>query len=313
MATLIVCPRCKGSLAPEAKSCPRCGLVLPGASAASKPAPRPTIPTQPAATPVSPLTRPAPPEYNPNGNAPSPARPYQPEDVSTAPAQTRISGPLPPRVPSAEGYGGNTGPLNYAGRQTGPLNYAGRQTGPLNYSGPLLATGPLVPKGALQLLQQESVAYQLGALYLTNKRVILLAPSVVRSAFVRDIDAVGTLAERASGWNFFFGLLFLAMSAALIYAQVQKAALVSTFSLLYAFVEPFVPGVLLGLIGLLLMARYFLWRKRSLFVSVKGRPLITVSMADWKSGKLAGMDSFVNAFFEIKDSLTGELGERQIE
>lgn len=170
-----------------------------------------------------------------------------------------------------------------------------------------------MPKGALQLLQQESVAYQLGALYLTNKRVILLAPSVVRSAFVRDIDAVGTLAERASGWNFFFGLLLLAMSAALMYAQVQRAALVSNFSLLYAFVEPFVPGLVLGLGGLLLMARYFLWRKRSLFVSVKGRPLITVSMADWKSGKLAGMDSFVNAFFEIKDSLTGELSERQIE
>jgi hypothetical protein len=233
--------------------------------------------------------------------------------MAATPASTRASGPLPPRVPSAEGYDRNTGPLNYAGRQTGPLNYAGRQTGPLNYSGPLLATGPLVPKGALQLLQQESVAYQLGALYLTNKRVILLAPSVVRSAFVRDIDAVGTLAERASGWNFFFSLLFLAMSAALIYAQVQKAALVSTFSLLYAFVDPIVPGVLLGLVGLLLMARYFLWRKRSLFVSVKGRPLITVSMADWKPGKLAGMDYFVNAFFEIKDSLTGELNERQIE
>lgn len=214
--------------------------------------------------------------------------------------QTRVSGPLP-RVPSTENYS----------RNTGPLNYAGRQTGPLNYSGPL-ATGPLVPQGALQLLQQESVAYQLGALYLTNKRVILLAPSVVRSAFVRDIDAVGTLAERASAWNFFFGLLLLTLSGALIYAQVQRAALEATFSLLYI-VEPIVPGLILGLGGLFLMARYFLWRKRSLFVSVKGRPLITVSMADWKPGKLAGMDSFVNAFFEIKDSLTGELGERQIE
>jgi hypothetical protein len=161
-------------------------------------------------------------------------------------------------------------------------------------------------------LQQESVAYQLGALYLTNKRVILLAPSVVRSAFVRDIDAVGTLAERASAWNFVFGLLLLALSAALLYAQAQRDALYTIFSLLYI-IPPFIPGVLLGLFGLFLMARYFLWRKRSLFVSVKGRPLITVSMADWKPGKLAGMDSFVNAFFEIKDSLTGELSERQIE
>ncbi len=313
---MIVCPRCKGSLAPEAKSCPRCGLVLAGASAASRrPAPGTPTPVQPAITavsaPVSRPTRPARAEYNPNGNAPSPAHSYQPEDVAAPPESTRISGPLPPRVPSSEGYSGNTGPLNYAGRQTGPLNYAGRQTGPLNYSGPL-ATGPLVPKGALQLLQQESVAYQLGALYLTNKRVILLAPSVVRSAFVRDIDAVGTLAERASAWNFFFGLLLLALSAALLYAQAQRDALYTTFSLLYL-IPPFIPGVVVGLLGLLLMARYFLWRKRSLFVSVKGRPLITVSMADWKSGKLAGMDAFVNAFFEIKDSLTGELSERQIE
>ncbi|HYP41726.1 MAG TPA: zinc ribbon domain-containing protein [Chloroflexia bacterium] len=306
MATLIVCPRCKGSLAPEAKSCPRCGLVLPGASAASKPPPRPAsgTPVQPAATAVSfpmpPPTRPAPAEYNPNGNALSPTRTYQPEDMAASTReQPRVSGPLSSRV---EGHGGNTGPLNYAGRQTGPLNY----------SGPLLATGPLVPKGALQLLQQESVAYQLGALYLTNKRVILLAPSVVRSAFVRDIDAVGTLAERASGWNFFFGLLLLSLAGALLYAQAQRDALFTTFSLLYI-IPPFIPGLLLGLLGLFLMARYFLWRKRSLFVSVKGRPLITVSMADWKPGKLAGMDSFVNAFFEIKDSLTGELGERQIE
>jgi hypothetical protein len=36
-------------------------------------------------------------------------------------------------------------------------------------------------------------------------------------------------------------------------------------------------------------------------------------MAGWKSARLAGMDAFVNAFFEIKDSMTGELGERPID
>src|SRR5207249_2827394 len=41
----------------------------------------------------------------------------------------------------------------------------------------------LVPRGAVEMLPNESVVFQLGALYLTNKRVILLAPSVVRLAF----------------------------------------------------------------------------------------------------------------------------------
>ena len=51
------------------------------------------------------------------------------------------------------------------------------------------------------LLPQEEVVTQLGALYLTNKRVILYAPTILRAAFLRDVDAVGTLTERSSGWT----------------------------------------------------------------------------------------------------------------
>jgi hypothetical protein len=165
----------------------------------------------------------------------------------------------------------------------------------------------------LQLLPQEAIAYQMGALYLTNKRVILLAPTVVRSAFIRDIDAVGTLTERPSSWNLFFGALFVLLSIGAFWANGNRETVENIFVLLYA--HPLLPialATLLGALGLFMLARHFFWVKRSLFVSVKGRPLITVSMTDWSSRRLAGMDGFVNAFFQIKDFLTGDLMERQL-
>jgi len=160
------------------------------------------------------------------------------------------------------------------------------------------------------LLPGESVVFQLGALYLTTKRVILLAPSVVRSAFVRDIDAVGTFTERASAWVPIFGFLLLALGGGGFYGMLTAQQWKATFPFLadMGIVLPII-ATLLALWGIFLLARYFFWIKRTLFVSVKGRPLITVSIADWNQRKLEGMDSFVNAFFGIKDLMTGELGE----
>ena len=152
----------------------------------------------------------------------------------------------------------------------------------------------------------ESVAYQLGALYLTTKRVILLAPSVVRSAFVRDIDAVGTFTEKSSGWLLALGLFLLALSGGLVYATFDRQW-ESSFPFLYV-VPPWTIGLAFGLISLYPIIRSFFWTKRTLFVSVKGRPLITVSISDWSQKRLDGMDEFVNAFFQIKDFMTGELG-----
>src|SRR5205823_3807472 len=160
----------------------------------------------------------------------------------------------------------------------------------------------IVPRGAIELLPEESVAYQLGALYLTNKRVILLAPTVVRAAFLRDVDAVGTLTERASGWSLFFGLVFLGLAAAGVYLSLARKQFEANLPLVYQ-VEPLYIGIALGVLGLVLLVMYFLWVKRTLFVSVSGRPLITVSVADWNSRKLEGMDSFVNSFFQMKDAV----------
>src|SRR6476661_3201419 len=36
---LLVCPRCSGSLPPDARACPRCGLVLTGSTAVAQSAP----------------------------------------------------------------------------------------------------------------------------------------------------------------------------------------------------------------------------------------------------------------------------------
>jgi hypothetical protein len=165
-----------------------------------------------------------------------------------------------------------------------------------------MAASRIVPRGAIELLPEESVAFQLGALYLTNKRVILLAPSVVRAAFLRDVDAVGTLTERSSGWTLFFSLLFLGLAAVGLYASLDRKDLEGNFPLLYT-VEPLFVAVGLAVAAVVLLVMYFLWVKRTLFVSVSGRPLITVSVADWTSRKLEGMDGFVNAFFQVKDAL----------
>jgi len=159
----------------------------------------------------------------------------------------------------------------------------------------------IVPRGAIELLPEESVAFQLGALYLTNKRVILLAPSVVRSAFLRDVDAVGTLTERSSGWTLFFSLLFLGLAAVGVYASVARKDLEINFPMVYTIDPLFIAGAL-AVAGVALLVMYFVWVKRTLFVSVSGRPLITVSVADWNSRKLEGMDGFLNAFFQLKDA-----------
>lgn len=217
-----------------------------------------------------------------NGASPDPTSPYSSGEampVASQPQRSRASGPLT-----------SSPPVHYR-----PGN-----------------TGPLVPRGALELLPGESVAFQLGALYLTTKRVILLAPSVVRSAFVRDIDAVGTFTERASAWVPIFGFLLIALGGGGFYGMLTAQQWRATFPLLVdmGIVLPIV-ATLLALWGLFLLAKYFFWIKRTLFVSVKGRPLITVSIADWNQRKLEGMDSFVNAFFGIKDLMTGELGEAE--
>jgi hypothetical protein len=202
---------------------------------------------------------------------------------------------------TAVDYGQNgasqlVGTLQYAPATATPLRQAEGRPQSVPQAGPRV-----VPRGAIELLPEESVAFQLGALYLTNKRVILLAPSVVRAAFLRDVDAVGTLTEKSTGWSLFFGLLLLGIAAFGTYLSVDRAAWEAGFPFLYV-VDPFALGAVLAIIGVALLVLYFVWIKRTLFVSVSGRPLITVSVSDWNSRKLEGMDGFVNAFFQVKDA-----------
>ena len=151
------------------------------------------------------------------------------------------------------------------------------------------------------LLPGEEVITQLGALYLTNKRVILYAPSILRAAFLRDVDAVGTLTERATGWSLFFALLFLglaAVSAFVMLTQNQVAFSVGSAVQL--------PMWLLALgfaaVGGVLLGTYFFWVKKSLFLSVGGRPLIVISLSGWSPKRLEGVDTFVNTFSQAKDA-----------
>ena len=234
------------------------------------------------------------------------ALPAQPAPSESTPylASTGGTGPL--------GAVGNTGPLLHTGPlRTGPFDQSVLAQAPGTQTGPI---GKQTPRGALELLPQESVAFQLGALYLTTKRVILLAPSVIRSAFIRDIDAVGTFTERASGWYLFGAVLMLAGTGLSVFLSFAAAAqeLRLQYPWLYI-IDPIWFGLLLVAGAVLTLVRYFFHVKRTLFISVRGRPLITVSIADWNTRKLEGMDSFVNAFFQIKDHMTGELDARQLE
>ncbi len=295
---LLVCPRCSGSLPPDARACPRCGLILSSVSSVepaddateSRPAngrePLSLFGQDPFRQDAEPPMQTqsvgyVPPQYEPATGGTAPYQPAEPLSPSYS---------LPVRPRASEPY--VSAPVVY---DTGP---AGAGAGSL-----------LVPKGAIEILPNESVVFQLGALYLTNKRVILLAPSVLRTAFLRDIDAVGTLTERASGFSFFVGLLMLAIAGALGYVFVARSQLAPGNDLLSK-TEPLyiiIAAIGLAIFAIYLLVNYFFWVKRTLFLSVGGRPLMTVSITDWNSRKLVGMDSFINAYSQVKDAaMSGE-------
>ena len=282
MSMLQTCPRCFGALPPDAKACPRCGLLLSSVTTAEDEASSPTA-----------------------SNGREPETPYaesdsviqtQPVDYSVTPTTGGGTAPYEPVSPSPFGV-----PVRPRSETYTPV--------PPPDSSAAVASSLLVPRGAVEMLPNESVVFQLGALYLTNKRVILLAPSVLRTAFLRDVDAIGTLTERASGWSFFFGLLMLAIAGGSIYLSFARLQLEQQLDILYR-VDPLIVAAVLGIFAIYLLANYFFWVKRTLFLSVGGRPLITVSITDWNTRKLAGMDSFINAFSQVKDAtITGETVE----
>jgi len=283
---LLVCPRCSGSLQPDARACPRCGLVL--------------------STVAEPNTDANVDQMSENGRETYISSYANPEPVAeTAPVDYTSPSPV----------GGGTAPYSPPEPSAYQLPVRPRSRddqAPLPVPTEAAANASLlVPRGAVEMLPNESVVFQLGALYLTNKRVILLAPSVVRTAFLRDVDAIGTLTERASGWSFFFGLILLGLAGASIYFALFQTDYEASYPLFYVF-DPRILAVGFGLLAAYLLANYFFWVKRTLFVSVRGRPLITVSITDWNARKLEGMDSFINAFSQVKDATFAvEQPERQ--
>lgn len=250
-----------------------------------------------APLPVRPAGRVAPPKpdfgaaHGENGaTAPAPA----PWAVSNAPTPPPAQIYTPPPAPA---YTAPPPPADPAPAAPVLLTEAA----PLE---PLPAPAPAAPAppptGALVLLPGEEVIMQLGALYLTNKRAILYAPTILRAAFLRDVDAIGTVTERAGGWMLLFGLLAVALAGGAIYLGVTQPGSDLVLGDLFR-ANPFVVAVPLALLGLLMLASYFFWVKRSLFLSVGGRPLIVVSISGWSGKKLESVDSFVNAFSQAKE------------
>jgi hypothetical protein len=87
----------------------------------------------------------------------------------------------------------------------------------------------------------------------------------------------------------------------------MRAQYEADYQTLYV-VDPRILAVVFAILAVYLLVNYFFWVKRTLFLSVGGRPLITVSITDWNARKLEGMDSFINAFSQVKD--VSNLGDR---
>jgi hypothetical protein len=242
---------------------PRPTPTMPVALAESPPTPPALISPRPAVAPP-PTPAPAAPRYQPPAAA-APAPAYMPA-IQAAPALS--SAPALSAAPAA------------------PLATA--------------AATPATPTGALMLLTGEEVIMQMGALYLTNRRAILYAPTILRAAFLRDIDAVGAVTERSSGWMLLIGLLAAGIAAIAAYIGLTQPNSEIHLGELYS-ANPLLMAVPLALVAALTLASYFFWVKRSLFLSVGGRPLIVVSLSGWSGKKLEAVDGFVNAFSQAKD------------
>ncbi len=172
---------------------------------------------------------------------------------------------------------------------------------PVVSSAPTTAPAPAKPPtGALVLLPGEEVLMQLGALYLTTRRAILYAPTILRATFLADIDAVGTVTERSGGWMFLIGLISLGAGAAAAYVGLTQPGIAWQLGE-FLQASPLLIAIPLVALGLFTLASYFFWVKRSLFLSVGGRPLIVVSVTGWSAKKLEPVDQFVNAFSAAKD------------
>jgi hypothetical protein len=93
----------------------------------------------------------------------------------------------------------------------------------------------------------------------------------------------------------------LGLAGASMYFGLARTNYETSFPTLYV-INPFIVAIGLAILAVYLLVNYFFWVKRTLFLSVGGRPLITVSITDWNARKLEGMDQFINIYSQVKDS-----------
>src|SRR5439155_21487147 len=128
---LLVCPRCSGSLQPDARACPRCGLVLTNLSTESGEAPE---------------------AISPNGREPYPdlyprpetvAQPGHVEQVAYAPGPQGTTEYSPPESPSYQV------PMRPISSAVEPYGAANATTGITTTTD---GSALLVPRGAVEML-----------------------------------------------------------------------------------------------------------------------------------------------------------------
>src|SRR5947209_4275270 len=136
---LLVCPRCSGSLPPDARACPRCGLLL-----SSVPAP------QQAEEVAQPVTS--------NGRDPYYSAPV---DETAVPVAASASAEY---APAEEMTGSGTAPYVPASAPSYQVPVRPRSTSapaPVVTDTRANNAALLVPRGAVEMLPNESVVFQL--------------------------------------------------------------------------------------------------------------------------------------------------------
>lgn len=237
-----------------------------------------------------------------------------PEPFSVAPPAVELTPPVPEDAPASL-------PIRPASAPPVETQAATEAAALLIPDGGLVAgdeAQPLSRRGRIELLPNEEIIYHLGALYLTNKRVLLYAPTVLRAAFLRDVDAMGMATERLSSGVFIVGLLMMVaagLTGLLIFFDARgelaadsplKSALVNVRDFLPVSLEWV--AVAVAALGLFFVVSYFLYVNKSLFVSVHGRPLITVSISGYRPRNLDEVDNFINALAAAKDATISDEG-----
>ena len=129
----------------------------------------------------------------------------------------------------------------------------------------------------------------MGGLLLTNRRVVFSGSSgseeQISVAMIDDVDSVVASEKIPSIWFIIIGVVGIVAAIAL-FSQRDRT----------------VPGIISLLVGIGCIAVFFLWRERTLTLTVSGSPLINLALSELGDNASQAIDDFINQFFRVKST-----------